>query len=63
MAGIGGNTRGMKYSFENKNPYYYTEEFNLDPDQMLIEDKVVKVWADNDGGLWFYDEGRTVHIK
>lgn len=53
----------MKYSFENKNPYYYTEEFNLDPDQMLIEDKVVKVWADNDGGLWFYDEGRTVWIK
>ena len=55
----------MKYSFENKNPLWHIHEgFVLKVGQIVVDDKVVQTYPDNDGGVWYYDkDGRTVHIE
>ena len=50
------------YSFENKNPLWHTHE-GLVPktNQIVLDDEIINVYPDNDGGLWFYHpKTRTV---
>ena len=45
----------MKYSFENKNPLWHTHEgWVLKTNQILLDDKIIQCYPDNDGGMWYY---------
>ena len=55
----------MKYSFENKNPLWHVHE-GLVPrtNQIVVDDQIVNVYPDNNGGLWYYDKnGRMVAVE
>ena len=55
----------MNYSFENKNPLWHTHP-GLVPkiNEVVLNDRIVKVYPDNDGGLWYYhpETGKKVII-
>lgn len=51
----------MKYDFENKNPFWKSEESKA-PGQIEINGKKVQTYPDNDGGYWYYENGRAVYV-
>ena len=42
-----------------------TQGYNLKINQILVNDKVVQTYPDNDGGRWYYDPetGRKVRLN
>lgn len=55
----------MKYSFENKNPLWHTHE-GLVPrfNQIVVGDRIVDAFPDNDGRVWYWDEnGKKVVVE
>lgn len=56
----------MKYSFENKNPLWHTHE-GLVPktNGIVVNDRIIKVYPDNNGGLWYWhpETGEKVVIS
>ena len=45
-----------KYDFENKFPLWHIHQGRvLKAGQILLNDKVVQTYPDNDGGCWYYD--------
>ena len=47
------------------NPYWtITEGFVLRRGQKMINGEIVQTYADNDGGLWYYDsEGKARKVE
>lgn len=49
------NEGGKMYKFDKHNPYWRSEEgIKLKHGQRMINGRIVMVYPDNDGGLWFY---------
>lgn len=53
----------MKYDFENKFPLWHTHPGRiLKTNQILVGDEIIQVYPDNDGGSWYYKNGKAVKV-
>ena len=51
----------MKYDFESKNPLWSAKEEKT-PGRMEINGEEIQTYPDNDGGYWYYKDGKVVHV-
>ena len=53
----------MKYDFENKFPLWHTHQGRIPKtNQIVIGDEIINVYPDNDGGSWYYKNGKAVKV-
>lgn len=53
----------MKYDFENKFPLWHTHQGRIPKtNQIVIGDEIINVYPDNDGGCWYYKDGKAVKV-
>ena len=52
----------MNYDFENKNPLWSVEE-DKTLGRMEINGEEIQTYPDNDGGYWYWKDGKVVHVR